>query len=457
MIVLLCTISTVILALVCTYVLFFRRAYFPAFIIVAVSASPLSQYIFHFEYRQVDTAKLGLELILVGLLCLVLFIETAVSTQVLTRFREKLAFFRVVVILYVFLNLISALSSLVPERSVIFFFVSVVGPSVLFYLIAAKTSPTVKMLDSLVFSLLLSDLFVIMVGFTFRWLKFGETGSTDLIRYRNLGGMYGAGAVDMQMSLILPLVFLRDLGLSKKTKIAHGVFRLVSVLWIAFALSRTSYFVFGVAAASSMLLLRQKVGVRFLAAVILGALVSGIFFAFPTLGETVVQRFGGAFSVSDQFASDLRPKIWAFAIPLFIQHPVVGIGLGNYTLFDPVHFSTPHDLYLGLLVEAGVFVTFVFVIMVVGFFKLGVGVFSGSAGNDGRNLVASLLLGVGLFLAYGITGDSLYLPNGFSSATKAYHLFAVFGIMVLLYRLQRSRALLKASDLKNRPKTKPIL
>ena len=152
MIVLLCTISTVILALVCTYVLFFRRAYFPAFIIVAVSASPLSQYIFHFEYRQVDTAKLGLELILVGLLCLVLFIETAVSTQVLTRFREKLAFFRVVVILYVFLNLISALSSLVPERSVIFFFVSVVGPSVLFYLIAAKTSPTVKMLDSLVFS-----------------------------------------------------------------------------------------------------------------------------------------------------------------------------------------------------------------------------------------------------------------------------------------------------------------
>jgi putative inorganic carbon (HCO3(-)) transporter len=81
----------------------------------------------------------------------------------------------------------------------------------------------------------------------------------------------------------------------------------------------------------------------------------------------------------DDYTAVTRLALWSAAGSMFVEHPILGVGYGNYrSLYDNyIPAATPnqldaHNLYLQFLSETGVIGSLIFTVMIVGFVRIAV-------------------------------------------------------------------------------------
>lgn len=116
----------------------------------------------------------------------------------------------------------------------------------------------------------------------------------------------------------------------------------------------------------------------------------------------------------DEFTSASRLALWGAAGAMFVQHPVLGVGYGNYRALynDYIPGATPnqldaHNLYLQFLSETGVIGFLAFAILMVGFARIAIRM---ARSPDGQNQLIGIAMG-GALVTTLIHGMVDYLFN----------------------------------------------
>ncbi|MEW5894169.1 MAG: O-antigen ligase family protein [Candidatus Omnitrophota bacterium] len=108
---------------------------------------------------------------------------------------------------------------------------------------------------------------------------------------------------------------------------------------------------------------------KFLAIVISSVLLVGILNVMP---DSVWQRFRDTKIESDHYSSDIASTQRRFLLAkaaweIFLDHPVFGIGIGNYYYecrkYQPIHAGRAHNMYLEILAEMGIVGGFLFLLI----------------------------------------------------------------------------------------------
>lgn len=150
-----------------------------------------------------------------------------------------------------------------------------------------------------------------------------------------------------------------------------------------------------------------------------------------------------------------RLAMWEKSLTMFLDHPVTGVGLGSWKLMLPkygteglrsakgdIHFVRPHNDFLWVLTETGIFGLLAFLAI------FGIAIFyifkSFQATRDAEEKLVSLLLGFGI-IAYGII------------SMVAFPKERIFHSMLFMIMLAASAALYHRTHPGRQPLKRPIL
>lgn len=173
------------------------------------------------------------------------------------------------------------------------------------------------------------------------------------------------------LGLILPLAVALFL-LNKKSNLKLFAICVLIFVVLLLTFSRGGYF--GLFASLAVIFLlawrfltKQK---KFL---VLAGITLAIIFLL-VLGQPVISRFVSSFLLNEG-SSLSRLEIWRQSFNVFLAHPVLGVGLGNYAKeVDPLaSYRSPitsHNFYLDLAAETGFFGLLVWFILIFGSFWL---------------------------------------------------------------------------------------
>lgn len=152
---------------------------------------------------------------------------------------------------------------------------------------------------------------------------------------------------------------------------------ILMMLAVLFSLSRGGILSMVIAMLALMLLLPMSLSRKFGASMVILALLGGygLFLGF----DTVVARFGAI----DQSGTH-RISIYLNSLPMIMDHWMIGIGMGSYSLLSPIYlkgfplgtmYDSAHNEYLELTIELGIPVAAIlFVWIFAGIFRLLVGI-----------------------------------------------------------------------------------
>ncbi len=88
-----------------------------------------------------------------------------------------------------------------------------------------------------------------------------------------------------------------------------------------------------------------------------GWVLMALLIGLSVFGQPVLSRFATSFSVTDTSSTE-RLALWREALPTIAEHPILGVGLGNYLssarpLYTPGTPFYAHNLYLDIALEMG--------------------------------------------------------------------------------------------------------
>jgi O-antigen ligase len=186
--------------------------------------------------------------------------------------------------------------------------------------------------------------------------------------------------------------------------------------------------------AAFVLLPRQRARVLGWTMIVAAALVAYLQFR-PAALDRLTHLSGGGSG---------REDVWTVAWRIFRQHPLVGIGLDNFTVVEPRYALDPgrltdvrhvvetpdlvHNAYLQLLVETGPIGLVVFLIVVLGSLRaswLAARRFDALGRGDYANLARAVLIGT-----IGMLAANFFLSNG--NSFLLWILFALGPVMLTL-------------------------
>ncbi len=165
--------------------------------------------------------------------------------------------------------------------------------------------------------------------------------------------------------------------------------------------------------------------------IIVTLLVAGLSIAVvsvPELFAVIQSRFADIFSVSASSAVWKRLLLWNNAFTAFMDHPLVGVGPGNYkilhTIYSEVHMEfihffvrglNAHNLFLHYLAETGLLGTIPMVLLMINQFRLSRKSWILSQGTKELKLSAALYaVGICLLLTTFIEADWMWGFAGFT-------------------------------------------
>ncbi len=151
----------------------------------------------------------------------------------------------------------------------------------------------------------------------------------------------------------------------------------------------------------------------------------------PTLFEVIQTRFTDIFSVSSSSAVWKRLLLWNNAFTAFLDHPLVGVGPGNYkvihTIYPAIHLEfihffvrglNAHNLVLHYLAETGLVGTIPMILLVFNQFRLSRKTWLLSQGLKDLQISAALFaVGLTLLLTTFIEADWMW---GFAGYTFVF-------------------------------------
>ena len=134
-----------------------------------------------------------------------------------------------------------------------------------------------------------------------------------------------------------------------------------------------------------------------------------------------------------------RWRVWTAAIVMAIQHPAVGVGLGNFQTFYPMYSTRPlqaqhaHNLFLNVAAERGVLGLLTLGIVLISLFKLLLETLRHHGSGLRRGMAAGLLAGFGAYLV-----DSLF-DVSYVDYTVLLQFWLLVGVAAAVWRLFASR------------------
>lgn len=435
-------ISTVVLFLILIWLI--RHEYFVGFFIASLSLIPLFQTLLPHKVRN----ELGIEIFaLEGLCAGALLILWLVKKNIAPapEYQKDFTAFKVIISLWVVLNLLPTLFSMDIYRSAMLFLIGVVEPALVFFLIAYKTRASYRMLLFLLLSLIGSATILTILGFAFKFILATKTGIADIISLRG-GDIYGSNAVIGAISFLLPVVFMgsshwRSYLPKSAFKIFKAVlllFALLSISWIITASSRWGYMTLATAFALVLLSDREYSKLHWL--IPLTAVLAFILYFAEGIREMITYRFtyGKPFTweyILQVAREDARWGIWQNAWDYFKNNIVVGVGLGNHFVISPQQFTTAHNIFLNMLVERGIVVSIAFLAIITLFSKLNFKVRRKAKDPKLRRLSLFLGLGMVTFLVWALAGGDFIQSRWFISAIPAHYFSAILGLQLYIIKL----------------------
>lgn len=300
---------------------------------------------------------------------------------------------------------------------------------------------------------------VLMVGFFTkqnvlnRYMKItaaavGVMAITDIVMYY-LGswiledrGIFRATGIsghpnDEALFLNINLAVTLSLALSlrnKREKIFYSLISLVCVLSIILTFSKTGYIMIALTV--------------FLVPLLAMAKNKNFWPIFPICGLVLLlsvvlfsyyQKFI-SYRLADQSTFISRVEIWQGVIPRFYEHPFFGNGFMSSEemvrrLFPQsggwVVLASTHNLFIRILVEAGIVGLLCFLIGYLSMFRYGLKVFWGSKDTVTVGLATGFLVFSLTILVYSIVGDSFFTPM-----VNLYFWF-YFSFMVCFFKIEK--------------------
>jgi hypothetical protein len=179
--------------------------------------------------------------------------------------------------------------------------------------------------------------------------------------------------------------------------------------------------------------------------VVLGIALLGVA-VWAALPDVTKTRFSSATDPDKDLTAHHRLLLWRAGLHMFKDHPVMGVGIGNYALVRRDHYpidlwtwaaAAPHSLYIQGLSELGVLGTIPLIFLFLWVFKLNRGtrkILNAELGDDSKKTF-KYCLALGLDL--GFVG---YMASGAFVAVLWYpHLFVLTGLTAALNQIVRDK------------------
>ena len=339
------------------------------------------------------------------------------------------------------LHFSNILTSIDINRSIIFYLISVLGPTVFLYYIVFSNSIS---LDSArltriiyLFSTFFYSLGIIFV--VYRAQKFGYYSP----EMRRAGSIYMSNFSINLMALFVPLIFI-----SHKEKGLNILLKLIFIVGVVInhvlAVSRLGMVIY--------LLLYLYLSINSISSFFRSILVLGLLATLSYLIvleyldfdmiEFITFRFiGYENSFSENTANDERFRIWGETINHIVNEPLIGltgIGISNYRIADPdvLKYSNAHNLLLNVFFERGVGLLIVLLSIIAYYIYTFESLKKKKRFfvNKEFYLIKSLGYGGYLFLVIEFFYNDLFTASGQQSGLFAYMFFFNFGIL-LKYKL----------------------
>jgi O-antigen ligase len=193
-----------------------------------------------------------------------------------------------------------------------------------------------------------------------------------------------AGYINIPLSISLALMLL---GHNRMTRILAGLTTII--LGVAEYLSQSRGGEIALAAALLFIILAGMPGIRalikMLIVVFLGVFLTLLAGLIPVSVFNPILRFIGVAQISftspssQDYSTAERLAHWIAGVHIFLDHPVLGVGIGNYPDAYPKYFITiftnslghAHDYYINIAAEAGSIGLIVFLLFLLAIFVAG--------------------------------------------------------------------------------------
>lgn len=417
---------------------------FVIFYVICIPIIPLYQNFFPSEGRRTDINIEILFLEVLFLFALIVLYLIKKNTNIKTGYKNDFRVFNHLIFIWIVLNLISLLFSINVCRSFMMFLIGILGPALIFYLIANKIKVNYKMLYFLILSLFASGTMYVLIGLFKNFRQLTQIG--EFIRI-TLRGNYGTNETIGAISFMIPLMFLsysyyfsfsQSNVFNKIFRFVLFAFRVFSITWILFSVSRWGYATFLLTILLVILFDRGNLKIYQLI-----PFAISLFFIFSFFRETtelIIRRFTHTNlftleSVYQASITNLRLGIWRNAWECFKEHIVFGIGLGNHLIISPMGYTTAHNMFLNILVERGIFVCIIFLGITVYFYKSAFKFMRNSKNYRLRRLSKFLTFSITIFLFWTLVGTDLIIATGYISAIKAHYFNFILGLQFYIMKL----------------------
>ena len=276
----------------------------------------------------------------------------------------------------------------------------------------------------------------------------GFKQSAEIGEFYRLTGknIYGSNSLIGTISFIMPLMFLNDRyylnlfkdNISKIFGFMLFFFRVLSIIWIFFAMSRWGYATFIVIVSLVILFDRNNLKIYWILFLVIISFYGFIFFEDTT--KMIVYRF----TQTDYFTfksaykillTDQRWDIWINAWEYFKDHIIFGIGLSNHYIISQFGYTTAHNMFLNVLVERGIIV-FITLLGIIAYFYKTVYKFRKKTKNYKlRRFSLFLVFSMTAFLFWSLTGTDLIQSTGYISAIKAHYFSFILALQIYIMKL----------------------
>lgn len=314
----------------------------------------------------------------------------------------------------------------------------------------------------LAMSVLVVSIWAILQRFGLITALFYQGGDASFKPYLDAGRVFGPFESPNYLAMFLvPAIFLSlpitDLTKSRLAKIMIGLLFLIPVVAVILSGSRGGlaalaggaiiYFIIGAMPASRQACRELLNASRFLRKIRARRIIvaSVIFIALLIANLVYFSYMNG--KLNQPATPDYwRAKIYHYSVEMIWQHPVKGIGLGNFksaiaetsrtdqpfSVFGLPFALHPHNLYLAFWLNLGILGLVIFLIIIIQFYNQILSHPKQSAGS-GDSLQAALLAAMSAILVHGLF-DTTYFKNDL-----AVIFWLVIGLSIITERKARER------------------
>lgn len=432
------------------YCMLLKPRSFFIFMVLLMFVSPTAQYLVYDgtgeNYFTTTWRRLILEFINIALI-LGYIIRHRVRINTMSKYING---YYLLLFIWNFLHLFNIVLSLDPTRSMIFYLISVLGPSI-FSILIINTDSSILPVGKLPAMVYRFSIFFFSVGILSVLYQVMKVGAYVPILMRTAGGMYLSNFSIALMSLFFPILLIST-QLSKLDRLIKTSTILAVIIELLQALSRAGFGLYGL----YFLYSRIKTPVNFILSVliILSSFIvidAGVkHYTKLSFTDAITHRFTGYGGDATAAAlDDERLHLYFFAYDILSRNPTwisFGVGIGNYGLLRDhviteskqnsrsLTFSNAHNLFLNNLIERGIFIllTLLIILSSIVFFGRKVLTYYDKRSTEYK-VYKSLLHGFVLFVLIASFNMDLFVSAAYQCGLAAYMLLFTGSLLIKGY------------------------